>query len=109
MEALGAPGRRHASGWLSFTRLAETVFREVGGLAGPQMDDATRALLMSQALEQVSEQLVLYRRQAASPDYIQSVLSLLSECKQCAITPHQLERFPPAWTAPCKKRRPSWP
>ena len=34
---------------------------------------------------------MLYRRQAASPDYIQSVLSLLSECKQCAITPHQLE------------------
>ncbi len=90
LEALGPrlAGRIRV---LSFTRLAETVFREVGGLAGRQMDDATRALLMSQALEQVSEQLVLYRRQAASPDYIQSVLSLLSECKQCAITPHQLE------------------
>ena len=74
LEALGPrlAGRIRV---LSFTRLAETVFREVGGLAGRQMDDATRALLMSQALEQVSEQLVLYRRQAASPDYIQSVLS----------------------------------
>ena len=52
LEALGPrlAGRIRV---LSFTRLAETVFREVGGLAGRQMDDATRALLMSQALEQV--------------------------------------------------------
>lgn len=76
---------------LSFTRLAETVFRELGGLAGQRMDESTRLLLMSQALDQVAEHLVLYRRQAASPDYIEAVLSLLLECKQCAISPHQLE------------------
>lgn len=76
---------------LSFTRLAQTVGREVGGLAGRQLDDGTRALLMSQALEQVADSLVFYKRQAASPDYVQAMLSLLSECKQCAITPQQLE------------------
>lgn len=90
LEALG-PRQAGRIRVLSFTRLAETVFREIGGLAGRQMDDATRALLMSQALEQVSDKLVLYQRQAVSPDYIQSVLSLLSECKQCAITSRQLE------------------
>ncbi len=76
---------------LSFTRLAQTVGREVGGLAGRQLDDGTRALLMSRALEETADALTFYRRQAASPDYVQAMLSLLSECKQCAITPHQLE------------------
>ena len=77
---------------LSFTRVAETVFRELGGLAGTVMDDGTRALLMSRALEQLTDQLRLYRRQAASPDYIQAALSMLSECRQCAITPRLLEQ-----------------
>ncbi len=76
---------------LSFTRLAQTVFRETGGLAGTPMDDGTRALLMSRALEQTADRLELYRRQAASPAYIQAVLAVLTECKQCAITPRRLE------------------
>ena len=36
---------------LSFTRLADAVTRELGGRAGRRMDDATRMLLMSAALE----------------------------------------------------------
>ena len=87
-------GPRMASGVLvlSFTRLADTIFRELGGLAGRRMDDPTRALLMSQALEQVAPHLTLYRRHTANPEYIQSMLALLSECKQCAIPPAQLEQ-----------------
>lgn len=72
---------------LSFTRLAQTVFRELGGVAGKRMDDAARALLMSQAVHGVSDQLTLYRRQVADPDYMEAVVSFVSECKQCAISP----------------------
>lgn len=72
---------------LSFTRLAQTVFRELGGVAGKRMDDAARALLMSQAMHGVSDQLTLYRRQVADPDYMEAVVSFVSECKQCAISP----------------------
>lgn len=46
---------------LSFTRLAEQVFREVGGMAGRRMDDPTRALLMSRALELAADHLTLYK------------------------------------------------
>lgn len=72
---------------LSFTRMAEQVFAEQGCLNIPRMDDATRILLMSRALEQVADQLTLYRRHVSDTSCIRAMLSLLSECKQCAVTP----------------------
>lgn len=72
---------------LSFTRLAELVFAEQGGFNAPRMDDATRTLLMSRALEQVADQLTLYRRHITDTSCIGALISLLSECKQCAVTP----------------------
>lgn len=77
---------------LSFTRMAEQVFREVGGLAGRRMDEVTRALLMSRALETAADRLVLYRRAATEPGAVGTVLSLVSELKQCGVTPLELER-----------------
>ena len=77
---------------LSFTRLAETVFREIGGIAGKRMDDGIRTLLMSQALEACSQQLRLYQRHIADPEYIRSALAMLTECKQCAVSPDLLEK-----------------
>lgn len=76
---------------LSFTRLAQTVFREIGGVAGKRMDDGTRALLMSQALEACADQLSLYQRHIADPEYISAALAMLTELKQCAVTPEMLE------------------
>lgn len=76
---------------LSFTRMAEQIFRQVGGLAGRRMDDVTRALLMSRALEQASPLLTLYRRHD-DPDTVETVLAMTSELKQCGITPLDLEK-----------------
>ncbi len=79
---------------LSFTRLADKVFRETGGIADPVMDDITRALIMSRALE------IHTAPENREPDvkkvrlndtaYISSLLALASECKQCGITPRLL-------------------
>ncbi len=76
---------------LSFTRMAETVFRSIGGLAGKTMDTTLSLLFMSQALHTVADSLTIYRRHADSADYLNELLSFLSECKQCAITPQQLQ------------------
>ncbi|HJD23448.1 MAG TPA: helicase, partial [Firmicutes bacterium] len=76
---------------LSFTRLAEQVFREAGGVAGRRMDDATRALLMSRALELTADHLQLYRRPAGDPETVQTVLAMTAELKQCGISPRRLE------------------
>ena len=91
LEALG-PHRAARIQVLSFTRMAETVFRTTGGFAGRKLDDSSRMLLISRALEMTSEQLSLYKRHAADPEYISSILSILSELKQCAVTPLTLEK-----------------
>lgn len=95
-------GARRASAVqvLSFSRLADTVFREVGGLAGEVSDDGTRALLMSRALEQAAavaadagETLCgLHPRLAAGADYVEQLLSLWQELRQCAVSTEEWER-----------------
>ena len=85
---------------LSFTRLADTVFRQVGGLAEERLDDGTRALLMSRALElaaRVAEDagenlLGISPRQVTDVAFVQEMLALLDEIKQCAVPLEDLER-----------------
>ena len=72
---------------ISFTRLAETLCPPRGE---PRMDDTVRALLMSEALQSCADQLALYRRHTADSDYLDCLLSLLTECKQNGISPRQL-------------------
>ena len=70
---------------LSFTRLAQTVFREVGGLTGEPLDEGARALLMSRALteaaavaaDQGETLLGASSRQLRDAGYVEQLLSLL--------------------------------
>jgi len=79
---------------LSFSRLADRVFSEVGGLAGRQLDDGTRALLMSRALEQVAAvardddrpMRGLSARLSTDTAYVEQLLSMWQELRQCAVT-----------------------
>lgn len=85
---------------LSFTRLADTVFREVGGLAGEQLDDGVRALLMSRAIDEVAT----LARDAGEPlmgadprlvtdsAYVEQLLVLWGELRQCAVSLEELAR-----------------
>ena len=84
---------------VSFSRLADHVFREVGGVAGERLDDGTRALLMSRALEQVAavaadtETPLGGVRPYLSTDsgYVEQLLTLWSELRQCAVTTDRLQ------------------
>ncbi len=76
---------------LSFTRLANAIFRQIGGLSGKRMDATLSMLIMSQALHSVADSLSLYRRHVDNPDYLRTLLEFLSECKQCTVTPAMLE------------------
>ncbi len=85
---------------LSFTRLADTVFREVGGMAGEPLDDGVRALLMSRALDEVAA----VARDAGEPlmgadprlvtdsAYVEQLLVLWGELRQCAVPLEELSR-----------------
>ncbi len=85
---------------LSFTRLADTVFREVGGVAGEPLDDGVRALLMSRALDEVAT----VARDAGEPlmwadphlvtdsAYVEQLLVLWGELRQCAVPLEEFSR-----------------
>ena len=85
---------------LSFSRLAERVFREVGGLAGRLLDEPTRALLMSRALEQVAAVAQdegrplqgLSPRMAADSDYVTELTTLWEELRRCQVSTDALEQ-----------------
>lgn len=76
---------------LSFTRMAETVFRNIGGIAGKRMDSTVSLLLMSHALHSLADDLPLYGRHAGNTEYLKALLAVQAECKQCAISPKQWE------------------
>ncbi|MFQ9846500.1 MAG: hypothetical protein ACLRXC_06295 [[Clostridium] leptum] len=75
---------------LSFSRLADEVFRRFGGGAGARLNDGGRSILMSLALEQTRDQLVYYRDHAMGNDLIARLLSISTELKMCGITPETL-------------------
>lgn len=85
---------------LSFSRLADMVFREVGGLAEETLDEGTRALLMSRALEQVAAVAAdaedpmrgLRPRMATDSAYVEQLLLLWQELRQCAVPTEEWER-----------------
>lgn len=85
---------------LSFTRLADKVLSETGGQGGTMLDDGSRALIMSRALEMtaaVAEDqgetlLGISPRQITDVAFVTEMLTLLDELKQCAVPLEELER-----------------
>ncbi len=85
---------------VSFSRLADLVAREVGGLAGLRLDEGTRALLMSRAVTQVaalaedtdSPLRGVRVRLATDSAYVEQLLTLWEELRQCDIATDALER-----------------
>ncbi len=92
MLHLLGPKHAHNVQVLSFTRLAENVFRQYGGLAGRRLDDGGRTILMSLALEEMADTLSLFRPQAKSGEMIQLLLQSSAELKMSAVTPEQLRQ-----------------
>jgi ATP-dependent helicase/nuclease subunit B len=70
----------------SFKRLSDLVFRSVGGLAGRRLDEGGRRILMSLALEQVRDRLVLYRRGAESAELVNFMLTAYREFIMCRLS-----------------------
>lgn len=77
---------------LSFTRLAERVFSETGGLADTVLDAAGRILAIDTAIKAVRHQLKAYSGIPGKSEFLVKVLESIDEIKSCAVTPEQLER-----------------
>lgn len=83
---LGAPAQLSIE-TLSFTRLAQRVFRECGGLARRYIDDCGRMIVMRMALRETSDRLEVYRRQAESPAFLRTMVDAAAEYKAFGVTP----------------------
>ncbi len=85
---------------VSFSRLADTVFREVGGMAREPLDDGMRALLMSRALSEVAAMaadlgeplLGADPRAVTDAAYVEQLLDLWEEMRVCGVVHEALAR-----------------
>ena len=75
---------------LSFTRLANRVFRQAGGLARPVLDAGGRLLLMSLAVSAVQGQLQVFARPSRKAAFLQQLLATADELKTCCVSPQEL-------------------
>ena len=73
----------------NFTRLADTVFRRVGGVATRYADEATAALLTREALAEVAPLLTDKRR--IDPARVREALHTVRELKTSGITPEMMQ------------------
>ena len=75
---------------LSFSRLANRVFQQAGGLGTEELDGGGRLLLMYSAVKSVSGALTVYARPSRRPAFLQSLLATVDELKSCCVPPEAL-------------------
>ena len=89
LELLGARGADSVE-VVSFTFLCERLLKKYGLNSNPRLDDSTRALMMSLALESVSESLTVYGKHRYSASVITRMLKVIKEFRQCAVSADML-------------------
>lgn len=75
----------------SFTRLADMIFRTYGGLAGRYANDAQKTVLIRLAIDEVMDTLDVYAKAADNPGFGGTMLQVIAEMKNAAVSPQQLE------------------
>ena len=74
----------------NFTRLADTVFRLVGGVAARYADEGTATILTRDAIAEVAP--LLHDRRHPDSGRVREVMAAIRECKASAVTPEALAR-----------------
>ncbi|MCL2056492.1 MAG: PD-(D/E)XK nuclease family protein [Oscillospiraceae bacterium] len=72
---------------LSFTRLCNAIFRRFGGVCGTEASKAVKYLLMSMALEEVEDKLVLYKKSVANISFLETMLAVCDQFKSAGASP----------------------
>ncbi len=90
-EATGNHGARTAE-VLTFSRLADRVISEAGGLVKQTLNPAGQLLTIQEAARRVQSGLTIWSGIADKPELLKEALKLTDECKTCAIPPEELFR-----------------
>ncbi|WRS28214.1 PD-(D/E)XK nuclease family protein [Oscillospiraceae bacterium MB08-C2-2] len=78
---------------VSFTRLCNSIFRGLGGLAGTYITPAAKYLMLSVAVSELRDTLQVYRKSCSNTAFLDTLLGAVSEFKTAGITPERLEAF----------------
>ncbi len=87
---LGASGADKVN-VVSFSFLAEGLLKKYGLNSKKAIDDSTRAMLMSVALEEVGDELKIYSRHRYSNAVVVQMLKTIKELRQCSVTSEMLD------------------
>lgn len=74
----------------SFTNLTRDILEEYGLKSKPDADEAARSVLMSLAVEEVSDSLSIYNRHLGKSGLIRELLTEYAEIKQAGFSPSDL-------------------
>lgn len=75
---------------LGFTRLCNSIFRALGGLADPPVTPAAKLLLMSVAVGELRDRLTVYRKSLANTAFLQTLVETCAEFKTAGVRPRRL-------------------
>ena len=89
LELLGAKGADSVE-VVSFSFLAKKLLKKYGVNSKTEIDDSTRALMMSLALESVSDKLKIYGKHRYSASVITEMLKIIREFRQCSVSADML-------------------
>ncbi len=90
LEMLGARGADRVN-VVSFSFLAKNLLKKYGLNSEKSLDDSTRAMLMSVALDEAGDDLQVYSRHRYSPAVILQMLKTLKDFRQCSVTSDKIE------------------
>ncbi len=89
LERLGAKNSRKIKVF-GFSRLCDFVLEQGGRAIPALLEETDRALIMSIALDEAADSLVLYGQKKSAEDFITPLLDAVDEYENCGISPQQL-------------------
>ncbi|MDD3890060.1 MAG: helicase-exonuclease AddAB subunit AddB [Syntrophomonadaceae bacterium] len=92
IEKLGLPGIMDVE-VLSFTRLAERVFAEAGGLNRVLLNNQGKNMILKKIIDDHAHQLCLYQKAAKQEGFITRFSDLITELKQNEVTSEKLREL----------------
>ena len=69
----------------SFSRLCDRVFSICGGVSNREFDITLQTLLMGKTLQNLSDNLTIFKKSSKSPDFIKAVITSYNEMKNGGI------------------------
>ncbi|MFZ2539931.1 MAG: PD-(D/E)XK nuclease family protein [Oscillospiraceae bacterium] len=77
---------------ISFTRMASEIFKLYGTLAGKYADECAKTIIMDRAIEQIYDELELYKKLARNRSFAKTMLDTITELKNAGVSPEELNR-----------------